>query len=313
MSDSAFISWVESINAFTPNSLAERKLKLAVLCHPIVYFPVEESMMDFVGKELAIEAATSFEVVRSVLRSVYEIDGIDPEQNILSVCCSADPPYTWDKRKDIARGLKGAVYRSVARSHDISVTTLRKNIRRTYPDNYGWLRETAYAAVAATGTANAWRQINQVNPCSLICFDEATAFAAKRRIFGRISRATEAQLEELTIAIPSLEKIEWEHVYELRKNPYISNFRDWINGNANPRRADEVQQGLWSAFSDIVPKKKSTILKGIASNIPMPIPINPASLAIAANDVRNVANFQKQHGVSIFLHDLWNLTSKRSD
>lgn len=309
MPKKAFVPWVESVASTTPGTRAELQLKLAALYHPTIFFPVETSFVECVCEGIAKDAGNRVGDVRKMFKSVHEIKGLRNSEEFLLMSLTPEDGFTWDKRGGIKPGLRGAVYRSLARADGISVRQVQRNIRKRGVIGYAWTRAAAYKAASATGGANAWRQINHVLPCDLICFNEAANFAAINRISSDVSKVDGTVMDAIEVAIPSVTGLGWDHVFELRKNRHVDAFRGWIAEKTDPQKSAEIIDGLWSAFGEIIPNPSSTVLKGITSNIPLPIPINPASVAYAAQDARQAIRFQKQHSATIFFHDLWRLTS----
>ena len=307
----AFISWVESVAATTPGSRAELQLKVAAMYHPSIYFPVDTGVVEGVREKISKDAGIDVAEVRNLFRSVDEIEGIYDAREILSICCTPEDAYAWDTKGNIKAGLRGAVHRSLAADSSISIRQLYKKMKEPGVEGYGWTREAAYYAVAATGAANAWRQINQVFQCDLICFNEAAAYAAKSRISSEISKADSSLLDTIEIAVPSVANLGWDHVFELRENRAVDAFRIWAGNHGDPKESRDIIEGLWSAFSDTIPNVKGAVLKGIASNIPLPIPVNPASVAFAAQDVRRALRYRQEHAVTIFFHELWRSTTEQ--
>lgn len=312
MSTDAFISWVDSWEAFRPGSRAELRLKVAAMYHSRIFLPVEVGVVEHIAEGISSDAAVQSSSVRDLLKSVYEIDALARPEDILKSCTSPDDPYVWDKNGNIIRGLRGPVFRSLAELSGISVKHLHHQMNLPGMGGYSWKRQAAYLAVASTGGANAWNQLCQVFACDLLCFNEATLQAARRKLPGARHGASGLLLESLEMLIPSVENLDWEHVFHLRVHRHVASFRDWLINNGNKKDSAEMIEGLWAAFSEVVPNVKSSVLKGITSNVPLPIPINPASALFAIQDARNAMRHHKQHGPIIFLHDLRKLTSRKT-
>ena len=308
MSKDAFISWTDSVLATTQGTRAELQLKVAAMYHRSVYFPVETTIVETVCEQISRDAGVNIDVTRNLFKSVYEIDGLASPEKILLICCSPASNTTWDKKGNIKTGLRGPVYRSLAQNRGISVSKLRKNMKEPGATGYAWRRATAYQAVASTGASNAWQQINQQLPCDLICFDEATAYAAMPKFRREILMADRTPLESIEVSIPSVSNLSWGNVFELREHHAVEAFRNWYNELGSTESRGGITEGLWEAFSEVIPNVKGTIVKGIASNVPLPIPINPLSVGLAIKDVSDAHQFQKKHSVTIFFHELRRLT-----
>lgn len=309
MATSAFISWVDSFLAFTPESRRELQLKLASIYHSSIYFPAETTVIENVCREISTEAGISISEVRELFKSVHEIETLSEPSDILRICCAPDEGNTWSKSGSIKKGLRGPVYRSLAFDSKISLKRLMEKLKTPGNDRYAWSREAAWHAVAATGSARAWSVLNSALQCDLVCFDEASAYAASNLERSRVSRIAPSAATNIELAIPTAEKLSWENVFELRKNKNIGSFRRWRESKVDWSSA-EIIDGVWDAFSAIKPNVRGTVLKGIASNIPLPIPVNPASMFFAAKDAQQAIKFQREHGAMIFFHDLRMVTQR---
>lgn len=311
MATNAFISWVDSFLAFTPESRRELQLKIASVYHSTIYIPAETEVVENVSRDIAEEAGVSIYDVRNLFKSVYEIEELADPSSILRICCEPDEGNTWSKSGGIKRGLRGPVYRSLAFDSKISLRRLKEKLKTPGNERYAWMREASWHAVAATGSAQAWSLLNLALKCDLVCFDEASSYAATNLENSRVSRIAPSASRKIELAIPSAENMSWENVFELRKNKNIDSFRQWIETKGD-WSGDEIIDGVWDAFAAIKPNVKGTILKGIASNIPLPIPVNPASMFFAAKDAQEVLKFRREHGAMIFFHDLRRVTQRPS-
>lgn len=309
MATNAFISWVDSIMAFTPESRRELQLKLASIYHSTIYMPVDKAVIEHVSSDIAKDAGVSINEVQSLFKSVHEIDVLADPDSILRICCAPDPDYTWSKSGKIKEGLRGPVYRSLAYDGAISLRRLKEKLRTPGSEGFDWSREAAWHAVAATGGAKAWSVLNSALMCDYVCFDEASSYAATNLVSPRISRIAPSASRKIELAIPSAEKMSWENVFELRRNKNLDSFRQWIE-NRDDWDGREIVEGVWDAFSSIKPNVKGTIFKGIASNIPLPIPVNPASMYFAAKDAQQALKFKRDHSAMVFFHDLRQVTQR---
>lgn len=290
--------------AFTPGSRAELQLKLASIYHTSIYMPVTIEMLDRVCTSLSREAGVSFKKVRSLFRSVHEIEELEEPESIIKICLTPVEEITWNQTGEIKEGLRGAVYRSISNKEGISLRQLNKNLKKPGVGRYGWAKEAAWLAVAATGGANAWQKINLSLNCDIVCFDEASAYAASKYSASNVSKAEPSLVGKIELAIPSAENLSWENVFALRDNPNVHSFRTWVEIDGTEQKTSEILDGLWSAFEYLAPNVRGTIFKGILSNIPLPIPINPASALFAVQDTQRAIKFRREHGAMIFFHDL---------
>ena len=178
----------------------------------------------------------------------------------------------------------------------------------------GFQYEIARTGAALIWSVRDWADLNQMAPCSYVADDLESKIAQEAfRDLG--PRDGEAFASVATIRIPDLSLLSWDRVVELRHHPHLSAFRKHLAA---------IQQQLWNVpsedFHDVVarleldalrefavaakPSTRASVIKGFVSNIPMPIPVNPASLAIAANDIARDAKLTRRFGWLYFLLDL---------
>jgi hypothetical protein len=303
-----YLPWDMGIGGLALGPTFELQLKLSAIYHSKIIVTSEPSVLDRYTEIIANEAGLKPAVVRPVFTSIYQIDGLEGVGEIAHANIHPVDGHTWDSKGKIRAGLRGAVYAALANESQISV----RQVQRKVKSSRGWIKEAAAIAVSATGSAEGWRRVNQVYPCNILCFNEADAYAAKSRITTNASPVTSQALKKIEAAIPSSEDLGWDHVFELRKSKHILSFRDWLGSPENVEDRGEIIDGLWSAFGDVIENPRTTHLKGLISNLPLPLPINPASIALAARDSRKAVQFHASHGTSVFFYDLWRLTSSKS-
>ena len=120
---------------------------------------------------------------------------------------------------------------------------------------------------------------------------------------------TNQYAKEFTLNIPAVNHLSIEEIFELRKDPRIRVFRQWLRDNKKTIDDDGLQtavvEGLWGAFKDFGPKPKMTGLKGIVSNLPLfGLPINPLGIGIAFNDSVRASIMQKKYTWLTFVKEL---------
>jgi hypothetical protein len=145
---------------------------------------------------------------------------------------------------------------------------------------------------------------------------EPCAFLSDRResnvvceVFQTVQPPGESQVfqEAVLIAVPNAAVLSWERVLELRRHPYLEQFRRkitelnkslHINDTTAIREAvQQVELHDLRALARLVePSQKTTILKSIVSNIPLPIPVNPVSIGIGLKEIRDTYEKRQKFG-----------------
>jgi hypothetical protein len=138
-----------------------------------------------------------------------------------------------------------------------------------------------------------------------------------QELFGSAAERKPVALfsEILRYRAPDLESQPWEKIVELRYHPFLGSFRDKVN-----ELHAKISAGDKGSISELVdeifladmekmirlfrPSTSRTIVKGIASNVPLPIPINPASVVFALQDVMKERDIKGKYGWLYFLLDL---------
>ena len=117
--------------------------------------------------------------------------------------------------------------------------------------------------------------------------------------------------ESIDILIPEVSELSWDKVVELRNHRFVESFRKKISeliehvesGDQDVTHdiLDElVNKSIKEVFSLFEPNIVKQIIKGIASNCPLPIPVNPVSVASAAADVYKDYILKKKYGWLFF-------------
>ena len=131
--------------------------------------------------------------------------------------------------------------------------------------------------------------------------------------FTDFSRSEGILINELSLnstQIPDFSELSWEQIFELRKDSSIKKFRDKILANFDQSKGidSEIISGLWEIASYARPNIKGTILKGILSNIPSPIIINPVGLGTAIKDTYDDYKLEESKGWLFFIQKARALT-----
>jgi hypothetical protein len=121
--------------------------------------------------------------------------------------------------------------------------------------------------------------------------------------------------EAIASRMPSLGETPWEQIFDLRVSPFITAFRAklaelrsaYVTGDA--RAAEQLmseveRRDLRELARTVQPAPKAAILKAIVSNLPLPIPLNPASVVLSIGDVQNQFDRFERFGWLYFLLEL---------
>lgn len=163
----------------------------------------------------------------------------------------------------------------------------------------------------------AWHALNGKYAYSLV------ANKAENDFLQRINLSEENQevgafelFSEIAIQrVPNFNQLSWERIFELRNHPFLGNFREKIASiqgsiqSFDVKTTNEVIEeiemyDLRELAKLCKPSPRSAIMKLIASNIPLPIPLNPISLGLGIDDYTTEQKKANKFGWLYFLMDL---------
>lgn len=112
--------------------------------------------------------------------------------------------------------------------------------------------------------------------------------------------------------LPDITNWSWDKTMEIRNNPDIISFREKITSiwhaldSRDVVRATNILMELFYSdlekfFTKYRPDPSSTLLKGVLSNIPLPIPVNPFSVYFGAQDAARAYQASREYGWLYFI------------
>ena len=130
------------------------------------------------------------------------------------------------------------------------------------------------------------------------------------KIINNANKLVEPMKFELEI--PSLGEISMKDVIDLRKSPFLCQFRKkYIDLSNTPNLpitalADEYHNVLEKIIDIVRPNTKNLIIKTILSQIPVPI-LNPVGLINSFHDIKKSSELESKYGWVFFVRDLKNV------
>jgi hypothetical protein len=303
-----FTSYMATQKFMRRGSEYERQMKISCIYHDRIVMPVHNAQYNMLMEEFFLPGLTEKEKksLRRIVVPPWEIAENVDGQKILETAIS---PVREDTRKKIERGLKGAARRVICSELGVSVSQSYKEEKRGVDEIHEWRGNVSGEVGNAMAGAEAWRRVNQSYPISYLAQTEVEHIAAGNLISGLVSPTSgRAAMDQIEALVPSFGKLAWSDALELRQSPGLHNFRTWLSSSSGLSDAEQVIDSLWDAVSQIIPSTNSHIIRGIVTNLPSPILINPAGVASSARDVRQAARFHNEHGAMVFLHDIWTRT-----
>jgi hypothetical protein len=195
--------------------------------------------------------------------------------------------------------------------------TTRDAIRRNHPGSderdRAFQHEVSLTGAGVLQSVSTWCQLNQNDPCTLLAPDCERTVVEK--VFGSSGSSDIDKFSAIASAhIPNMESLSWEHVLELRHHPYLERFREKLSSleisvrNCNNETACKVIADLELSelrrlAKSVEPSVKSAAIKAFASNVPLPAPVNPVSVALGIKDIEDNVERQRSFGWLYFLMD----------
>jgi hypothetical protein len=301
---SSFVPWATMWMAFYPNTQEERHLKMATLLFDDVFFPVGHEHLIGAGAEFAREQKLRTDRITSAWHSIDSIDSSFTEPDFKAMLFKPPEELVFDKQGNWRRGLRGAVHTEVAKYFNVSPDRLRSQLKESKDpvQKYGIVREGNALANSSVGSAVVWTLIRPFRDCTFFPFNEVE-FAAANLILGGTNAG---RLKAANLLLPNAGDLTWQEVFEIRDTPEAESFRRWLHSRewvniGNKTIEQDIIGALLEIVEDCRPNVGIEVLKGIASNIPLPLPINPASIALSLRAIGQAQQFTERYEWSLFL------------
>jgi len=149
--------------------------------------------------------------------------------------------------------------------------------------------------------------------CALVAFNQAELLAGQQLVEAGSVATGESLRDVVKAYVPSVRNLPWDAVFARRNDKRVGAFRRWLAASSrlNETKSARIQRAaddLWSAVKDLQTDTKAKILKGLAGNMPLPLPVNPFSIALSAKAVRDAHQFEKKYDWLLFLHSMHDAT-----
>jgi hypothetical protein len=185
-----------------------------------------------------------------------------------------------------------------------------------HPKDGAFMHEVRMAAYGMMRSFTSWYSLNALDSTSYIT-NEREATVAERFFIRCQNRNFEIFRHFADLRVPDLERLPWNKVWELRCHPKLEAFRKRLSevaGQNTTITAPEAAREFQSEFMDSLevftklcePSPLRALGKGFLSNIPLPIPVNPASLVFTGKEVWDARNQNREYGWLFFAIDFKN-------
>ena len=173
------------------------------------------------------------------------------------------------------------------------------------PVTYGGaMHEINWGGFGVANSVKYWTLLNAKVNCTFLPMDLEQQMLGK--VFGCITDIKYDNFSDIiTAIIPDISEYSWDEIIEIRHHNYWKQFRKKLTdlsesiGDAKLGHdilEEIVKRDLIEMVQHFRPQIGKNIIKGIVSNIPLPIPINPLSVVCAGCDIMKEIDFDKKYG-----------------
>lgn len=180
------------------------------------------------------------------------------------------------------------------------------------PESYvGAMHEVMMGGVGLASSVRYWILLNAKENCTFLPMDYERMVLHKLFCYNEDSKFGNFS-NIISNMIPDVSEYSWDEIIELRQHTYWQQFRNKISDLNSENMDKKTLSELFNEimFKDLAemaqnmrPQIKKNVIKGIVSNIPLPIPINPVSVICTGKDIVKEIDFNKRYGWIYFYLD----------
>lgn len=193
---------------------------------------------------------------------------------------------------------------------DVMATKYAKEL--SSPKTYGGaMHEIVWGGFGIANSIKYWTLLNAKENCTFLPMDLEQQMLEK--VFRNPTNVEYGIFSNIiTAMIPDISEYTWDEIIEIRHHNYWMDFRKKLTKLSES--IEDKKQGQ-DIFNEIVrkdliemaqhfrPQVTKNIIKGVASNIPLPIPLNPVSVVCTGYDIMKEIDFEKKYGWIYFYLD----------
>jgi len=291
----AFISW---LSLFTDRDPFGNTGKLAAIWFDklIIETPGDGSIRKPV--EMAIERGTIPAEIRDQL-----LDHWRPIQEFLPNF-SYEPVYFDGGNRQLWETVVETVYEATKAEYP------------NHPEDRAFEHEVGMAANGLMRAYSSWYSLNALHGAAFIA-NNREATVAERLFIRNESRDFEIFRHFAEVRIPDLTDLPWQRVWDLRNHPKLEAFRSRLSNASgahteitSPEVARELEKDFIADLEEFAklcrPAPLRSLAKAVISNVPLSIPVNPASVTFGIKEVSDCLDQDKKYGWMFFGIDLRN-------
>lgn len=181
---------------------------------------------------------------------------------------------------------------------------------------YAIMHEVGWAYMGLVESINTWILLHKNSPCVFLPIERESIILQKLFSTAMMQKPFDLFSELFNYEIQNLDSLTWEQVLETKNHDYFKHFRGKMIDIQNElNRGDKnsvfeiVNDIKMMEMEELIIKQKpvsttKSVLKGIASNVPLPIPINPIAIYTDVKQIIEDRDIMKKYGWLYFLLDL---------
>lgn len=181
------------------------------------------------------------------------------------------------------------------------------------PKTYGGaMHEIVWGGFGIANSVKYWTLLNAKENCTFLPMDMEQQMLGK--VFGSMADMKYSNFSDIIITaiIPDISEYSWNEIMEIRHHNYWAQFRKKITELSESIGDKKLGQDILEEIvrKDLIemaqhfrPQVTKNIVKGVVSNIPLPIPINPVSVVCTGYDIMKEIDFDKKYGWIYFYLD----------
>jgi hypothetical protein len=306
----AFISWA---TLATTDKLFQTFGRLATIWFDdmILQLPAG-SMLENVFDDLVARGEMKSESAEYLLRCWKPIQQVLPEYTFLGLIDNhAGSQSKSDFDNPWAHPNKSLV--------ELAGKIVKDATKADYPEadeqDPGFQHEVAWAGAGLIHAIDSWLHLDSIEPTSIITSEREDALIAERLQAQQPVEGFNAFLSTMESKLPNFSDLSWERAIELREHQYLSSFRSKLRAVQQAVKTQSASD-VASMITDLEghdlkeiarltkPSMKSTVVKAVLGNIPLPIPLNPVSVYSSSTEIANARKMTRQFGWLYFLLDV---------
>lgn len=180
------------------------------------------------------------------------------------------------------------------------------------PVTYGGaMHEISWGGFGVANSVKYWTLLNAKENCTFLPMDLEQQMLGK--VFGSTMDMKYDSFSDIIIAIiPDISEYSWDEIIEIRHHSYWTQFRKKLtelSESIGDKKLGQdileevIKKDLIEMVQHFRPQVTKNIVKGVVSNIPLPIPINPVSVVCTGYDIMKEIDFDKKYGWIYFYLD----------